>query len=264
VFHGYAMRKRIEKIDDHFTLRGWFDIYCTQGLSSTPYFKELEARHGYFKVYETGWCKVDPFFEHKDIPPRKRPVILYSPTFSRRISSAPYLVDTIAQLAETRSWDWIITFHPKLDDPALIARYEHLADRYPHVTFSRVNEGLTTFRQADVMLCDSSSIIVEFMLLEKPVVTFRNTHPGDFLVDVQHPEEISAAIELALTKPEPLMANIRSYTAHHEAHRDGQNSSRVLDAVDDFMMNYAGRIRSKPLNLFRKFKLRMRLKYYRF
>ena len=28
VFHGYPMRKRIEKIDDHFTIRNWFDIYC--------------------------------------------------------------------------------------------------------------------------------------------------------------------------------------------------------------------------------------------
>ena len=42
VFHGYPMKKRIEKIDDHFTLRGWFDIYCTQGKSSTPYFTYLE------------------------------------------------------------------------------------------------------------------------------------------------------------------------------------------------------------------------------
>ena len=41
VFHGYPMRKRIEEIDDHFTLRGWWDIYCTQGPSSTPYFTEL-------------------------------------------------------------------------------------------------------------------------------------------------------------------------------------------------------------------------------
>lgn len=42
LFHGYAIQKRIEAIDDHFTIRGWFDIYCTQGPSSTPYFKQLE------------------------------------------------------------------------------------------------------------------------------------------------------------------------------------------------------------------------------
>ena len=53
LFHGYAIQKRIEAVDDHFTVRGWFDIYCTQGPSSTPYFKELEKKYGFFRVYET-------------------------------------------------------------------------------------------------------------------------------------------------------------------------------------------------------------------
>jgi len=258
VFHGYAMKKRIEKVDDHFTIRDWFDIYCTQGPSSTPYFRELEKKHGYFKIYETGWCKVDPFFEKIEIPVRERPVILYSPTFSRRITSAPHLLETITQLIKNKPWDWIITFHPKLDNPELIQQYKQLSQTHHNVTFYRSNDGLNTFRKIDAMLCDSSSIIVEVMLLEKPVVTFRNTHPGNYLIDVSDKNEIGAAIEKALTRPEDLMENIRAYTAHHEAHRDGKNSARVLDAVDDFILNYKGKIRKKPLNLFRKIKLRLK------
>jgi CDP-glycerol glycerophosphotransferase (TagB/SpsB family) len=262
VFHGYAMKKRIEKIDDHFTIRGWFDIYCTQGPSSTPYFKELERKYGFFKVYETGWCKVDPFFEKIKIPARERPVILYSPTFSSKITSAPLLLETITQLAETKPWDWIITFHPKLDDPDLLQKYRQLAETHANVTFYRSNDGLNTFRKIDVLLCDSSSIVVEAMLLEKPVVTFRNTHPGNFLINVLNENEIAAAIEEALTRSADLMENIRIYTAHHEAHRDGRNSARVLDAVDDFILNYKGKIKKKPLNLFRKIKLRLKIKAY--
>ena len=264
LFHGYAMKKRIEKIDDHFTIRDWFDIYCTQGPSSTPYFKELEQKHKYFKIYETGWCKVDPFFEKVDIPPRERPVILYAPTFSRRITSAPHLFDTITQLIETKPWDWIITFHPKLDDPDLLVKYSQLAEKYKNVTFYRSNDGLNTFRKIDVLLCDSSSIVVEVMLLEKPVVTFKNTHPGNFLLNVLNEEEVGQAIEKALTRPTDLMENIRAYTAFHEAHRDGHNSTRVLDAVDDFILNFKGKIKKKPLNLLRKIKLRLKIKYYKF
>ena len=264
VFHGYAMKKRIEKIDDHFTVRDWFDIYCTQGPSSTPYFKELERKHGYFKIYETGWCKVDPFFEKVEVTAGERPVILYSPTFSRKITSAPHLLGCIIRLIETKPWNWIITFHPKLDDPDLIQAYRQLAEKHHHVTFYRSNDGLNTFRKIDVLLCDSSSIIVEVMLLEKPVVTFRNTHPGNFLIDVLHENEIGPAIEKALTRPADLMENIRTYTAHHEAHRDGNNSARVLDAADNFILNYKGKIKKKPLNLLRKIKLRMKIKYYKF
>ena len=264
VFHGYAMKKRIEKIDDHFSIRGWFDIYCTQGASSTPYFKKLEKERGFFKVYETGWCKVDPFFEKFDLPKKERPVILYSPTFSRKITSAPHLLDTIADLAKTKPWDWIITFHPKLDDPELIQKYIALADENENVTFQHYNDGLPTFRKIDVMLCDSSSIIVEVLMLDKPVVTFRNTHPGNFLIDVLNENEIGNAIEKALTFPKELMENIKAYTLHHEAHRDGQNSARVLDAVDDFRKNFMGKLKKKPLNLVRKLKLRKKAGYFPF
>lgn len=264
VFHGYPMKKRIEKIDDHFNIRGWFDIYCTQGPSSTGYFKVLEKKHKYFRIYETGWCKVDAFY-NPSLPPepkRDRPVILYSPTFTRGISSAWDLRDTIREIAMKRDWRWIITFHPKLDDPELIADYEEIARECGNVEFSRFNKGLETFRRSDVMLCDSSSITVEYMLLDKPVVSFRNTHPGPWLLDVREPSGIEGAIEKALMRPQDLMESIHRYTAQHEAHRDCRNSARVLDAVDDFARNYLGRLPRKPLKLIRKIKFRLRNRYY--
>lgn len=265
VFHGYPMRKRIEKIDDHFSLRGWFDIYCTQGESSTPYFTELEQKHRYFKIYETGWCKVDSFF-NPQLPPeptRQVPTILYAPTFTRGISSAWELAPVIGRLAKEKPWRWIITFHPKLDDPELKQQYARLAETLTNVEFRLVNKGLETFRESDALLCDSSSLIVEYMMLDKPVVTFRNTHPGPFLLDVQREEEVGPALEQALTRPATLMEEIHRYTSFHERHRDGQNSARVLDAVDDFAAHYQGRIRRKPLNLFRKLKLRWKLKLWK-
>lgn len=264
VFHGYPMKKRIEKIDDHFTIRGWFDIYCTQGPSSTPYFRMLEKRHGFFKVYETGWTKADSFFSNSYHVERSsdRPVILYSPTFTKGISSAWDLLPTIKRLAATRQWDWIITFHPKLDDQQLIDDYQRMADKMPNVEFARLNKGLETFLRSDVMLCDSSSITVEYIMLGKPVVTYRNTHPGPHLIDVRNADDIGQAIETALTRPPELMKEIDRYTSHHEAHRDGHNSSRVLEAVDDFIAHHAGHLHRKPLNLIRRLKLRLKLRYY--
>ena len=261
VFHGYPMRKRIEKIDDHFNIRGWFDIYCTQGDSSTPYFTELSEKHKFFKIYETGWCKVDAFFDSQ-LPsetPREVPTILYSPTFTKGISSAWDMLPAIKEIAEKRPWKWIITFHPKLTDPDLRARYKAVADEHDNIEFRGVNKGLETFRESDVMLCDSSSIIVEYLMLDKPVVAFRNTHPGPFLVNVDQLSDVEKSIEYALGRPQELFDEIHKYTSFHERHRDGQNSARVLDAVDDFIRNYQGKIRRKPLNLIRKAKLRFRL-----
>lgn len=266
VFHGYPMKKRIEKVDDHFTLRGWWDIYCTQGESSTPYFKELEKHHGYFKVYETGWPKIDDAnaFSSCDTPKSHKPCILYAPTFSKGISSAWQMMSAIDKMASEKGWDWIITLHPKLmEDAGLVADYEALAARHSNVEFRHVNKGFETFRDSDLLLCDSSSLIVEYLMTGKPVVTFRNTHPGPFLIDVQTLDEIAPAIEKALSHPEELMGAIEEYTHYHERHRDGKNSARVLDAIDDFAANYMGKLKKKPLNLIRKAKLRWRLKFFK-
>ncbi len=264
LFHGYAIQKRIEAIDDHFTIRGWFDIYCTQGPSSTPYFKQLEAKKGFFRVYETGWTKADTYFstELQRHPHNERPVILYPPTFTRNVCSAPRLIQEIEQLAKSKPWDWIITFHPKLRDPEIIAGYRRIAAENPNVTFYDGSDKMPLLQKADVMLCDSSSIILEFMFLGKPVVTFRNSHPGAHLLDVQQPHEVGPAIERALTRPTELMQQIHTYTMHHEPHRDCQCSARVLDAVDDFLEKGHIGLKRKPLNLVRKWKLRKQFHYF--
>ena len=263
VFHGYALNKRAEKMDDHFKVRGWFDMYCTQGPSSTLPFRRLEEEKGNFKVYETGWPKVDPFFDGTPEPCKKRPTILYATTFTKGITSAFELYETIEELIKTKPWDWILTLHPKLNDADLVGRYRSLGETYPNATFVRPLDGVETFRRIDAMLCDSSSIIVEVEMLGKPVVTLRNTAPGPHLIDVQQPEEVASALELALTRPPELLRAMDEYTLYHEAHRDGHNSARILDAVDDFIANYRGRIKRKPLNLFRKLQLRKKLGHYK-
>lgn len=266
VFHGYAIQKRPDKVDDHFTIRGWFDIYCSQGESTTPTFRMLEQKHGFFKVYETGWPLADvyfsPYMRQKEKNPR--PVVLYASTFSKKVSSAPFMWQELEKLIEEKPWDWILTLHPKLQDPEVVGKYKALADKYEHVVFFDGSDKLEILRKADVMLCDSSSIILEFMFLDKPVVTYRNTHPGDFLLDVRELDEIGPALEKALQRPTDLMENIRRYTLFHEPHRDGRCCARVLDAVDDFVANYQGKIKKKPLNLVRKLKMRWKTKYFPF
>lgn len=263
LFHGYAIQKRIESIDDHFTIRGWFDIYCTHGPSSTPYFKELAAKYGFFRVYETGWPKADSYFapEMQEKIVNERPVVLYAPTFTKSLCSAPHLIDEISHLAKTKPWDWIITFHPKLTDPDINSAYRKIAAKNDNVTFYDLPDKNPLIKKADVLLCDSSSFILEFMFLDKPVVTFRNSHPGPHLIDVQEPAEVGDAIETALTRPNDLMTHIHDYTFHHEPHRDCQCSARVLDAVDDFINQGTADLKRKPLNLVRKIKLRKKLHY---
>ena len=61
VFHGFSVGKRSEA-RGHFRIRGSFDLYCTHGPDTTAPFTALARRHGYFRVVETGWPKLDPLF----------------------------------------------------------------------------------------------------------------------------------------------------------------------------------------------------------
>lgn len=259
LFHGLII-KRVNA-ESHFRIRGFFDLYCTIGNEVTPTFLEQEKKYGFFKVVETGWSKLDDCIpEERD--PDQKPTILYASTFTKSLTSTSHLYETIEELIQKKDWDWLITLHPKLDEET-INKYKQLA-KYPNVIFDDSPDNVSLMKKADVMLSDSSSIVSEFLWFDKPVVTFRNNKPDNYLIDIDKPEEVEDAIEKALQRPPELMENIRKYMDWIHPYRDGKSSGRVLDAIDDFEKNYKGKIKKKPLNLFRKLKLRKKAGYFPF
>ncbi len=268
LFYGFCIGGE-PQTDPHFDINGLFDLYCTHGPTSTPYFEKLAARMGHFAVAETGWPKTDNFFpgglnaSHM-LKSGERPTILYSSTFARGITSTPYLYYAIEDLVSSRPWDWIITLHPNTD-PAVVALYRNLAACYPNAVFYSGDDNTAILRRADVMVCDSSSIIVEFMTMGKPVVTFRNNNPGPHLIDISDAEKLGPSIERALRRPWELMEAVSAYAATMNPHLDGRCSQRVAQAVDDFI-GRGGRASlpsPKPRNILLRWRLRRKLGYYK-
>ncbi|MGB7841733.1 MAG: CDP-glycerol glycerophosphotransferase, partial [Salinimicrobium sp.] len=104
VFHGFATSKRNFK-KGHFRIRGFFDLYCTHGPSTTQPFLELQKEHKYFEVRETGWPKLDPLFPVWD-EPREKPCILVASTFTKKLSLAynDELIKEISRLSKLGKW----------------------------------------------------------------------------------------------------------------------------------------------------------------
>ncbi|MFR9165349.1 MAG: CDP-glycerol glycerophosphotransferase family protein [Dysgonomonas sp.] len=218
----------------------------------------------FFKVAETGWSKFDDYTPDKtSLLSHEKPTVIYAPTFTHKLNSAADLYDAIEKLIKEKDWKWYFSFHPKMDRET-IDKYKHLASEHDNVVFSEVDDKLQLFREADVMLSDTSSVIYEFLWLDKPAVTYKNTFPADHLIDIDNPEMLEAAIEKALSKPADLMENIRNFMDQVHPYRDGKSSARILDAVDDFEKNYKGKLKKKPLNLFRKLKMRKKAHYFPF
>ncbi len=259
VFHGFNVSKRTDE-RGHFRVRGWFDLYCTQGPATTKPFRELAARHRYFRVIETGWPKLDPLFAgaYSQLVP-DRPTVLFASTFTERLSSARTLRDTIARLAAKGEWRWILTLHPKMA-PDVVESYRALESA--NVTFVETDDILQLYARAHVLLSDTSSVVPEFLTQHKPVVTFRNTRPGPHLLNVERIEDVEPAIRRAFEMPETLRSAIEDYARRIHPYRDGRSSERVLDATRSALEQGRTGLKRKPLNLGRKLQARARLGYW--
>lgn len=258
LFHGFEWKKK-----GHFRIRGCFDLYCTQGPFFTKKFEALREKHPHFTVKETGWTKLDTLFEYtkKDIPQHKLPVILYAPTFSPSFTSANSLLNAMFALSKKKSWKWKVKFHPKMDKETIEA-----FKRAQHKNLEVIDSHNITplLVESDVMVSDTSSAITEFLLLGKPVVTFKNAQPEPVLIDIDDANKLEDAVEKALTMDETLKESIHNYSLKMHPFTDGQSAQRVLQAtIEEIEMYPREENVAKPKNIFRNFKLRKRLGYWR-
>lgn len=266
IFHGLATDDTGKK--GHYRIRGFFDLYCTRGPEETAKFQQLAEQYGHFRVVETGWPKLDPLFSESALPQLRnqlqtdKPVVLYASTFSPSLTSAPALYETIKKLSEKGDWHWLVTLHPKMDE-AIVSKYRALAGDSLSF-FESYEDVLPLIKAADAMLCDTSSIAIEFQMLNKPLVTFKAKSPGPYQIDVNNTDEVEGAISEALQCPEHLMTQTKRFVDALHPYSDGSSSDRILDTVDSFLENDARKVKSKPLNLLRKYKIRKKLGYYRF
>ena len=262
LFHGFHARKRSDE-RGHFRIRNFFDLYCTHGPDTTIPFKVLEKANGSFEVVETGWPKMDPLFEAAAGPrlEKSRPVVLLTSTFTPSLSAAPVLLETVARIAAAGNWQWLVNFHPKMD-LAVLSAYQSLESE--NLACVDTDDVIPLLKQADIMVSDTSSIISEFLLLHKPVVTFKNRAPGPQLLNITEPEDLEQTIERGLSRPDELIKAITAYADHIHPYRDGRSSLRVLAAADSLADRGTGHLRPKPVNLIRRLKIRKQLRYYRF
>ena len=259
VFHGFSVDKRSPE-RGHFRVRGLFDLYCTQGPSTTEPFQQLARQLGYFAVVETGWSKLDPWFSGKlkrtPLPAAGgRKVCMYAATFTRSLSSAAALYAEIAQQVARGDRYWLLTLHPKTDSE-IIARYRALTGA--NACFFEADQLPRMMSAADVLVSDTSSVVSEFIVHRKPVVTFRNRAPKPCMVDIDDCRELESALLKALTPSAPLIAEIEKFAERSHPSRDGSASERVLAATEDFLAGRLGKLAPKPRNVLRKLQGRLR------
>jgi CDP-glycerol glycerophosphotransferase (TagB/SpsB family) len=259
VFHGFDAGKLDKRgNNDHFKIRNCFDLYCTQGPSTTKPFANLAKQYSHFKVIETGWCALDSLYRTQVTRSERRPTILLCSTFSKKLSCAPHLFDTVKKLSQSNRWRWLVQFHPKMPSE-IVNQYKSIQN--DNLSFVETDDVIPLLQQADVMVCDTSSVLIMFLLLAKPVVTFNNIDPQKHLLNITEVNLLEQTIEEALSQPAELMSEIEDFIRETHPYRDGQSSVRVLNAVDEVLSGKFD-LDKKPNDFFRQFKMRKKLNYW--
>lgn len=259
IFHGFSVGKRSEA-KGHFNIRGFFDLYCTQGPSTTKPFEQLAKKHRYFEVIETGWSKMDPLFPLATKSASELPTVMISSTFTTKLSLAKNeeVVEEIARISHLGKWQFIAVLHPKMEKE-IVEKFKAMQDQY--FTFYDTTDLIPLYKQADVMLSDTTSAITEFALQKKPVVAINNAQRSDHMIHISKADEIESAVTYALTKPQEIMNHLETFIEQTHPYTDGKSSARVIDACLHCLENVP--IKTKPFNLIRRYKIRKKLKYFK-
>lgn len=267
IFHGFLTFKRPEKKrgEAHFRIRGFFDLYCTQGPTTTKGFNAQAKKHPHFEVIETGWSKVDPLFPmlESNLDQSETPTVLIASTFTKRLSLAynDSVFNHIKKLSCSGNYNFIMVLHPKLPSEVK-QRWQELNNEY--FQYYDTTDLVPLFKKANLMFADTTSAIQEFLLQKKPVVTFNHTFNHNYLINITKAFEIKDSFDLALSRPPELIKNITAFVEELHPYYDGKSSKRIIDATIDFLHKDKSHLDRKPLNLIRKYKIRKRLNYFTF
>lgn len=262
VFHGLSINKRGTQRNAHYRVRGWYDLYCTHAEEDTRIFSELAEQHRHFRVVKTGWPKLDPLFhrQHVSVKNESLKTLFFASTFSHSITAAPYVINVLREIARSGNWRVLATLHPLMNQETIEIYRE---SEHENFIFLAADDDLYgSMLQADVMLCDTSSIMYEFMFLNKPVVTYKSKTPGPFVKNVQEEKEILPAIEDVLINGKEQLLAAKEVCERLHSFNDGKSSERVLTAALQAIELGGEGLRPKPRNFFRKLKLRKMLGYW--
>jgi len=238
IFHGLAGEKK-----GHFRIRHYFDLYLTQGPYFTREFKKLKSRHKNFDVIETGWPKLDVYGKDKIIydsykkkllnQHKANTILLYAPTFSPKLTSGPFLIEPLEDLAQNKDYIILIKFHP-LMKTEWIELYKNLEKKYSNIIIQEEKNIVKFLLMADLLISDTSSVIYEFLLLDKPAITFNNISKNILWENSKDYNQLVKLVEANLNN-DPYATQRKIIFNEFHPYQDGKSALRMVETVKNYI-----------------------------
>ena len=258
IFHGLAGEKK-----GHFRIRHYFDLYLTQGPYFTDRFNDLKKKYKNFEVIETGWPKLDIYGKESEKYSSEKEsrlkdhgaskIILYAPTFSPSLTSAPHLLSEVEQLAENKEFLVLVKFHD-LMAAEVIEQYKSLAEKTDNIIIEEESNIVKFLLMADLLISDTSSVVYEFLLLDKPVVTFKNNSKNIKWEDSETYTDLASIVQSNLEK-DKFREGRKEIIDNYHPYQDGRSAERMVLAIEEYISQH-GVPEKRKLSWHRKMKIR--------
>ncbi|MFC2170745.1 CDP-glycerol glycerophosphotransferase family protein, partial [Calditrichota bacterium] len=228
------------------------DLVCVPG---EYYKKQLENSGRVFvPIVSCGFTPLDPFFspgypsaesfkQQAGLQPGAK-IILYAPTWEIELSALPSLWSRIGILAEKNTC-LFIKFHP--DTPQIfVDAITRSLQGHPRIMIVGNYDILPYLRIADVVVSDASSVWLESISLNKPVVIFDNPNKimyveydrndpeyklRDAAIVAEDIEGVLQAARSCIQFPQELSEQRNKYQKELITATDGCSGNRVVEAA---------------------------------
>lgn len=208
----------------------------------------------------TGYVQMDPLFRNDPLPitytsPADQKTVLYAPTWSQGLSSAPMFGERLVELIRggRRDLSIIIKPHPVTGEhhPEWMATWRALAeaDADVHLVEDPATDVMPYLKAADLLISDASSVLFQYLAVDRPIILITNPERhtsfqfdpmgiewrwrdvGEELHDV---EDLPAAVERAIDDPR-LGAERRAYYTRQLFGdlTDGHAADRIVEKISE-------------------------------
>ncbi len=259
VGHGLICKGMYYRRDPVVRRENLSDLICVPG----PWHKRRLEDNVFVPIRVTGFIRSDLLFGSNaedresfcfrhDVDPQKN-IVLFAPTFNPELSAIPFVRDRITELGGDSSLV-CVKLHQMTPKPWK-EMYWRLAEEREDVIFLRDDDYSGMMHAADVMVSDVSSMFVEFMLLNKPVVlfnspqlkSFENYDPSDLehkirdaVLEADTLPILRNKVDKALAHPEILEEQRLRYVEELDYGRDGKSAQRAAGAIMELLLKPRG------------------------
>ena len=140
----------------------------------------------------------------------------------------------------------------------LINEYKSIVNKYDNIIFLEERNILKYLIIADIMISDTSSVVFEFLLLDKPVITYKSIKPKNAWENIHDDKLLSEKIESNLNEYPYAVQRAKIIKEYHP-YNDGKSSPRMIQVIENYVKEN-GVPERRNLPLLRRFKMNRKYK----